>query len=100
MERTYSSTEVCCLVGITYRQLDYWCRQGFIPGAAQRVGSGCPRRFDADQVEAFRHVKDLMDEIADIEAELDSMRIRQPARATMRDVGRLRDWREVAARSA
>lgn len=78
--RTYSSTQVMRMVGITYRQLDYWCRSGFIPGMAREIGSGCQREFSDEQVEAVRRVKGIMDEIAMLKGELDSMRVPQEAR--------------------
>lgn len=37
--------------GITYRQLDFWCRAGLVPGFPQIVGSGTPRVFTEEQAE-------------------------------------------------
>lgn len=83
MEHGYSSTEVCRLVGITYRQLDYWCRQGFVPGMNREIGSGCQRVFSDDQLQAVRRVAGIMNEIEMLKGELDALR--QPV---TRDVSR------------
>lgn len=48
-ERTYSSAEVCQLLGWTYRQLDY--RSAQLVG---RPGSGIPRRFTEEQLGRLR----------------------------------------------
>lgn len=43
------AAEVCQRAGVTYRQLDYWGRRGFIP-CQETKGSGYPRRFTEDDV--------------------------------------------------
>lgn len=47
---TYSTVEVCRLTGATYRQLDYWCRKGLIPGLSTGHGSGSRRRWSREQI--------------------------------------------------
>lgn len=42
------AAEVCLRAGVTYRQLDYWSRRGFIPNTAK--GSGGPRHFTEDDI--------------------------------------------------
>lgn len=44
--------------GITYRQLDYWCRIGLIPvhGGPANPGSGRSRQFDESIVEKIKVV--------------------------------------------
>lgn len=45
-ESSYSTTEVCDAAGVSYRQVDYWCRLGLIhPSCADARGSGSRRRF-------------------------------------------------------
>jgi hypothetical protein len=39
---TYSSVEVCRQTGLTYRQLDYWCRQGWLQPEAYSRGNAKP----------------------------------------------------------
>lgn len=55
---TVSSSEFVEQTGITYRQLDYWCRQGILPVASGEAnpGSGKSRRFDEDLVEKVKLV--------------------------------------------
>jgi DNA-binding transcriptional MerR regulator len=53
-----SAAHVCALAGITYRNLDYWLRRGFIdldpehPDPTGR-GSGYPRRFTPQEADRF-----------------------------------------------
>ena len=63
---TLTSAQVLeCLPGITYRQLDYWARCGYVTSIEQPFdGSGHPRRWHrqtvdqlAQRVEALRLVK-------------------------------------------
>jgi hypothetical protein len=51
---TYSAHEVAELAGVTYRQIDYWCRLGVIYPRQTARGSGSRRRFSEDQVRALR----------------------------------------------
>lgn len=45
-----STNELLDVTGATYRQVDYWCRRGFIPGQERRPGSGQPRVWTWEQV--------------------------------------------------
>ena len=47
-----STVEVCRLTGATYRQVDWWCRTGRIPGqpSGAATGSGHRRRWTPDQI--------------------------------------------------
>ena len=50
-----STHEVARLVGCSYRQLDYWCRKGFIPGQPTvGGGSGSRRCWHPDDVQRAR----------------------------------------------
>ena len=44
-EAIYSSDDVCDIVGISYRQLDWWLRTGVIDACQPGHGSGSRRRF-------------------------------------------------------
>lgn len=47
----YSTTQVEHLAGVTYRQLDYWCRMGaLVPELAEARGSGTQRRYSSRDV--------------------------------------------------
>ena len=46
--------DVSALAGISYRQLDYWVRKGFLQPAPGPEGSGRPRRWTAGEIELAR----------------------------------------------
>jgi len=61
-EQGYSGPQVCRLVGITYRQLDYWARTGLLtPTLATAKGSGSKRRYDYTDVLELKVIKSLLD---------------------------------------
>jgi DNA-binding transcriptional MerR regulator len=61
-ESGYSGPQVCRLVGITYRQLDYWARTGLLtPTLASAKGSGSKRRYDYTDVLELKVIKSLLD---------------------------------------
>lgn len=55
-QQHWTSGEVVRMTAATYRQLDYWCSNGLIPGMANWTGQGYRRRFTYEQV---RHVRGL-----------------------------------------
>ncbi len=58
----YSSKQTAEIVGVTYRQLDYWTRTGLIqPAIAQAVGSGSRRRYDYRNLLELKAIKNLLD---------------------------------------
>jgi DNA-binding transcriptional MerR regulator len=58
----YSGPQVCRLVGITYRQLDYWARTGLLtPSLQSAKGSGSKRRYDYTDVLELKVIKSLLD---------------------------------------
>jgi DNA-binding transcriptional MerR regulator len=58
----YSGPQVCRLVGITYRQLDYWARTGLsTPTLASAKGSGTKRKYDYTDVLELKVIKSLLD---------------------------------------
>ena len=55
---SYSSAQVCELAGISYRQLDYWCRTGMVhPSVQECHGSGTRRRCSAADVMAIKRIR-------------------------------------------
>jgi hypothetical protein len=45
-ENGFSGPQVCSIVGITYRQMDYWARTDLVrPSLADARGSGSQRRY-------------------------------------------------------
>jgi DNA-binding transcriptional MerR regulator len=58
----YSGPQVCGLVGITYRQLDYWARTGLLqPSVASAKGSGSRRVYSYSDVLELKVIKQLLD---------------------------------------
>lgn len=58
----YRAPQVCSLVGITYRQLDYWARTGLIKPSIQTAhGSGTQRRYSFADIVQLKVVKRLLD---------------------------------------
>lgn len=62
LEQGFSGPQVCTLVGITYRQLDYWARTGLLaPSIATAKGSGSKRRYSYHDVLELKVIKNLLD---------------------------------------
>jgi DNA-binding transcriptional MerR regulator len=58
----YRAPQVCNLVGITYRQLDYWARTNLISPSLQRAaGSGSQRLYSFSDVVQLKVIKRLLD---------------------------------------
>jgi DNA-binding transcriptional MerR regulator len=54
--------QVCSLVGITYRQLDYWARTGLVePSVRSATGSGTQRLYGFRDILVLKVVKRLLD---------------------------------------
>ncbi len=59
---TFSGKSAADVVGITYRQLDYWARTNLIrPTAADATGSGSRRRYTYKDLLELKVVKRLLD---------------------------------------
>lgn len=62
IEEGLRGSQVCPIVGITYRQLDYWARTGLLrPSIADAKGSGTQRRYSYRDVLELKVVKRLLD---------------------------------------
>jgi len=58
----FRGPQVCTLVGITYRQLDYWARTGLLrPSIADARGSGTQRMYSYTDVLELKVIKQLLD---------------------------------------
>jgi DNA-binding transcriptional MerR regulator len=58
----FRGPQVCTVVGITYRQLDYWARTGLLrPSIADANGSGSQRRYSYGDVLELKVIKRLLD---------------------------------------
>ena len=58
----YSAKLTADVVGITYRQLDYWARTGLVvPALAQATGSGSRRQYSYANLFELKVIKRLLD---------------------------------------
>jgi DNA-binding transcriptional MerR regulator len=61
-EAGFSGPQVCKLVGISYRQLDYWDRTDLLkPSLANAHGSGTQRRYSYRDLVQLKIIKSLLD---------------------------------------
>ena len=61
-EDGFRGPQVCKIVGITYRQLDYWARTDLIrPSIADARGSGTQRRYSYRDLLELKVIKNLLD---------------------------------------
>ncbi len=58
----YRGPQVCSIVGITYRQLDYWARTGLLePSVSRARGSGSQRLYSYSDLLQLKVIKRLVD---------------------------------------
>ena len=61
-EDGYRVPDVCRVVGITYRQLDYWARTGLVnPSIREAGGSGTQRLYSFRDLLVLKLIKQLLD---------------------------------------
>lgn len=61
-EQGYRVPEVCRIVGISYRQLDYWARTGLVrPSVKDAQGSGTQRLYSFQDLATLRLIKRMLD---------------------------------------
>ena len=62
MAQGYSGKRAAEIVGITYRQLDYWARTDLVrPSLADATGSGSRRRYSYRDLLELKVIKTLLD---------------------------------------
>jgi DNA-binding transcriptional MerR regulator len=58
----FRGPQVCTIVGITYRQLDYWARTGLLkPSISDARGSGTQRVYSYTDLLKLKVIKQLLD---------------------------------------
>lgn len=68
-ETGFRGPQVCTIVGITYRQLDYWARTGLLhPSISQARGSGSQRRYSYSDLVQLKVIKRLLDSGVSLQA--------------------------------
>ncbi len=61
-EPGWGGPQVCAIVGISYRQLDYWARTDLVrPSLADAHGSGTQRRYSYRDLVRLKVIKSLLD---------------------------------------
>jgi DNA-binding transcriptional MerR regulator len=61
-EQGFRGPQACSIVGITYRQLDYWARTGLVePELKEAKGSGTQRVYSFKDLVHLRVIKNLLD---------------------------------------
>src|SRR5579862_7677531 len=61
-EEGFRGPQVCSIVGITYRQLDYWARTDLLrPSISEARGSGTQRRYSYTDLLELKVIKRLLD---------------------------------------
>lgn len=61
-EAGFRGPQACKVVGITYRQLDYWTRTGLVmPSVQEATGSGSQRLYSFNDLLQLKVVKSLTD---------------------------------------
>jgi DNA-binding transcriptional MerR regulator len=61
-EQGFRGPQVCKIIGITYRQLDYWARTNLLtPSITAAKGSGTQRRYSYRDVLELKVIKKLLD---------------------------------------
>jgi DNA-binding transcriptional MerR regulator len=100
-EQGYRGPQVCHIVGITYRQLDYWARTGLLlPSISEARGSGSQRRYSYLDLVQLKVIKRLLDSGVSLQAArraIDCLRSSGEDLATANLV--IDDRRSVLARS-
>ena len=62
MSEGFRGPQVCKIVGITYRQLDYWARTDLLrPSISEAKGSGTQRRYSYTDLLELKVIKRLLD---------------------------------------
>ena len=97
----YRAPQVCNLVGITYRQLDYWARTGLIvPSISAAHGSGTQRLYSFGDIVQLKVVKRLLDagmSLKKIRSAMDILREQLQSQQPLTDVTLLSDGTTIYA---
>lgn len=69
IEPGFRGPQVCAIVGITYRQLDYWARTDLLhPSISDARGSGSQRRYSYGDLVQLKVIKRLLDADVSLQA--------------------------------
>jgi DNA-binding transcriptional MerR regulator len=97
----FRAPTVCALVGITYRQLDYWARTDLItPSLQAAAGSGSQRLYsftDVVQLKMIKRLKDAGMSLPKIRAAMETLRERLGEDRSLSDVTLVADGSTIYA---
>jgi DNA-binding transcriptional MerR regulator len=100
-EQGFRAPQVCQLVGITYRQLDYWARTGLLrPSLKAARGSGSQRLYAFGDVVQLKVVKRLLDagmSLKKIRQAIEILRLQLQSDRPLADVTLLSDGQTIYA---
>jgi DNA-binding transcriptional MerR regulator len=105
VQQGYRAPQVCKIVGITYRQLDYWARTDLLKPSLQTAsGSGSQRLYAFGDIVQLRVAKRLLDagmSLKKIRQAMDLLREQLQSRTPLEEVTLLSDGNTIyAAHSA
>lgn len=105
VQQGYRAPQVCKIVGITYRQLDYWARTDLLkPSLQTATGSGSQRLYAFGDIVQLRVVKRLLDagmSLKKIRQAMDLLRDQLQSKTPLDEVTLLSDGTTIyAAHSA
>lgn len=97
----FRAPQVCGVVGISYRQLDYWARTGLITPSIQKAsGSGTQRLYSFSDIVQLKVVKRLLDagmSLKKIRKAMDILRAELASQNPLDDVTLLSDGTTIYA---
>lgn len=97
----YRAPQVCRLVGITYRQLDYWARTDLLrPSAQEASGSGSQRLYSFTDLVQLKVIKRLLDagmSLKRIRSAVEILRVQLESDKPLADVTLLSDGSTIFA---
>lgn len=100
-EDGYRAPQVCSLVGITYRQLDYWARTNLLtPSLQEASGSGSQRLYSFSDLVQLKVIKRLLDagmSLKRIRAAVEILRRQLASDQPLADVTLLSDGQTIYA---
>jgi DNA-binding transcriptional MerR regulator len=100
-EQGFRAPQVCKLVGITYRQLDYWARTGLLTPSIQSArGSGSQRLYSFSDVVQLKVIKNLLDagmSLKKIRSAMEILQVELQSDRPLSDVTLLSDGKTIYA---
>jgi len=94
----YRGPAVCQMVGISYRQLDYWTTTGLItPSVRDAEGSGSQRLYSFEDIVQLKVIKRLLDTGVSLQRIRTAMDFVRARGLSLRNVTLISDGRQVYA---